>query len=61
LATRRTAFFQRFPRWLRPEQPDLETKDWKKLLWSPSQFRCELWRWSHQILQEHIGQQEATL
>jgi len=24
-------------------------------------FRCELWRWSHQILQEHIGQQEATL
>jgi len=22
-------------------------------------FRCELWRWSHQVLQEYIGQQKA--
>jgi len=24
-------------------------------------FRYELWRWSHQVLQEYIGQQKATL
>ena len=24
-------------------------------------FRCELWRWPHQVLQEYIGQQRATL
>ena len=24
-------------------------------------FRCELWRWSHQVLQEYIRQQKATL
>jgi len=24
-------------------------------------FRCELWRWSHQVLHEYLGQQKATL
>jgi len=24
-------------------------------------FRNELWRWSHQVLQEYIGQQKAKL
>jgi len=27
-----------FPRLLRPEEPGLETKDWKELLWSSSHF-----------------------
>src|SRR5215469_11968345 len=41
-----------FPRLLRPEQPDLETKDWKEVLWSPSHFAagCGRTRYSRSIL-----------
>jgi hypothetical protein len=42
-----------FPSIASAEQPDLETKYWKEGSLVTIAFRCELCRWSHQVLQEY--------